>query len=313
MWKSSTDPVSRLIGAACLLAGGASLAAAPVTEPAPADTRARIEKLEQALDNKGLLQMLNQVQALETELQRLRGEVEVQSHAMEDLRKRQRDLYNDLDARLQRLETAGAPVSDDSSGDGEAPLETLTPIETDEAPAAPAQQPDSSLSVELVGPQPPPAAPAEVPETEGIQPEAPAPGADPVRARAAYQDAFKLLKQSLYEQAIKSFQQFLAVYPDSEYSDNAQYWLGEAFFVTRDFKSAIDEYHKVVTLYPESQKLTEALLKMAYSHEELGEIDEARRQLEDLKQRYPGTTAARLADERLRKINSSPRAESPAQ
>ena len=54
--------------------------------------------------------------------------------------------------------------------------------------------------------------------------------------------------------------------------------------------------------YPESQKLTHALLKVGYSYHELGKIPEAKASLEDLKLRYPGTTAARLADERLQRI-----------
>ncbi|MBI2970470.1 MAG: tetratricopeptide repeat protein, partial [Gammaproteobacteria bacterium] len=64
--------------------------------------------------------------------------------------------------------------------------------------------------------------------------------------------------------------------------------------------------------YPDSQKLTDALLKVGYSFHELGRIDEAKQQLEDLKQRFPGTTAARLAEERLRKINASSMPEAAA-
>jgi tol-pal system protein YbgF len=122
---------------------------------------------------------------------------------------------------------------------------------------------------------------------------------DPVAARADYQQAFNLLKQSLYEQAIKAFREFLAEHPASEYADDAQYWLGEAHYVTREFEPALVEYRALAATYPDSPKLTQALLKIGYTLQELGRIDEARAALQDLAQRYPGTSSARLAEERL--------------
>ena len=127
---------------------------------------------------------------------------------------------------------------------------------------------------------------------------------------AEYQQAFKLLKQSLYDQAIKAFQAFLTAHPSSQYSDNAQYWLAEAYYVTRQFEPALAEYTRLVNNYPKSQKLTHAMLKIGYAQQELGNIDAAKKTLQDLVQRYPGTTAARLAEERLIKINAA--AQKPA-
>ncbi len=115
-----------------------------------------------------------------------------------------------------------------------------------------------------------------------------------------------MLKQAQYDQAIKAFNQFLANHPDSQYADNAQYWVGEATYVMQDYETAITEYEKLLTKYPDSQKTTHALLKIAYSLNELGQLDEAQRRLEDLKQRYPGTTAGRLAEEKLKQIRLTP-------
>jgi TolA-binding protein len=72
--------------------------------------------------------------------------------------------------------------------------------------------------------------------------------------------------------------------------------------VRRHFEPAIIEYEKLIQNYPKSQKLTHALLKIGYSYHELGQIDKAKATLEDLKNRYPDTTAARLAEERLQRI-----------
>jgi TolA-binding protein len=62
------------------------------------------------------------------------------------------------------------------------------------------------------------------------------------------------------------------------------------------------EYQKLVANYPDSQKLTHSMLKIGYTYYELGQMDQARTVLEDLKTRYPGTTAARLAEERLQRM-----------
>jgi len=127
-------------------------------------------------------------------------------------------------------------------------------------------------------------------------------GANPDLVRADYDQAFSLLKAAQYEQAIVAFRSFLAKYPRAQYSDNAQYWLGESFYVLRQFENAIAEYEKLTNNYPESQKYTHALLKIGYSYQELGLINEARQYLDMLIRQYPDTTASRLAQARLQQI-----------
>src|ERR1700733_1502860 len=56
--------------------------------------------------------------------------------------------------------------------------------------------------------------------------------------KASYQAAFTLLKDGQYDRAIAAFQKFLAGYPDSSLADNAQYWLGEAFYVNKSYTEA---------------------------------------------------------------------------
>jgi tol-pal system protein YbgF len=129
---------------------------------------------------------------------------------------------------------------------------------------------------------------------------------DSPESEKAYGDAFNLLKSGEYEPAINALRAFLAQYPASQYVDNAQYWLGESFFVMRQFEGAIAEYQRLTQLYPDSQKYSHALLKIGYSYHELGQADLARATLEDLKERFPGSTAARLADERIQRIRLEP-------
>ena len=126
-------------------------------------------------------------------------------------------------------------------------------------------------------------------------------------SEAAYREAFGLLKAGQYEQSIKGFSAYLQQYPNGQYADNAQFWVGEAYYVLHKYEPAIAQYQKLISNYPDSQKQAHARLKIAYSFDELGRSDQAVQMLVQLKQNYPDSSAARLADERLQRI----RAKSP--
>jgi tol-pal system protein YbgF len=296
-----------------------------LAQSADADVMQRLDRLERLLQSQGLLDMLQQIETAQRELSSLQGEIEFQNHTLEQLKKRQRDLYTDIDQRLQSLERGGmtdnAVVTDlimmENLDDNSPPLQTLEPIGNDISATMASQQSDSSLSVEVIEtsnvttPLEPvteqqlsinsPSANT-LEEDNTLAPTEIITELDPVQIRAQYQQAFKLLKQSHYEQAIKAFREFLVNNPQSEYSDNAQYWLGEAFYVTRQFEHALEEYNKLLENYPDSKKLTHSLLKIGFCYHEMNQVDEALSRLTKLKQQHPGTTAARLAEERLKKI-----------
>lgn len=71
---------------------------------------ARINQLENALKAQSLLEVLNQVEALQAEMRTLRGQQEVLANSIDTATRRQRDMYIDLDSRLKRLETT-APAA----------------------------------------------------------------------------------------------------------------------------------------------------------------------------------------------------------
>lgn len=122
--------------------------------------------------------------------------------------------------------------------------------------------------------------------------------------RANYQGAFDLLKDGKYPEAIRGFTQFLKVFPDSTLADNAQYWLGEAHYVTKQYSEAMANFHKVLDAYPNSRKTPDALLKVGYCAYELKNWPEARQALGQVVQRFGETTAARLANQRLAKMDA---------
>jgi tol-pal system protein YbgF len=125
--------------------------------------------------------------------------------------------------------------------------------------------------------------------------------------RANYQAAFDLLKDGKYPEAISGFKQFLATFPDSALADNAQYWLGEAHYVTKAFPDALRDFRVVLEKYPDSRKIPDALLKIGYCNYELKNYPEARSALGQVVQRFGDTTAARLASQRLAKMDAEGR------
>ena len=125
--------------------------------------------------------------------------------------------------------------------------------------------------------------------------------------RANYQAAFDLLKDGKYPEATGAFKQFLSTFPDSALADNAWYWLGESHDVTRQYGDALKSFRTVVDKYPASRKMPDALLKIGYCNYELKNFPEARTALSQVVQQYADTTAARLASQRLAKMEGEGR------
>jgi tol-pal system protein YbgF len=121
----------------------------------------------------------------------------------------------------------------------------------------------------------------------------------PVADQTAYNQAFDVLKGGKYADAIIAFRQFLQSYPQSSLADNAQYWLGESYYVTRDFQNAAAAFQTVLDRWPDSRKAPDALLKLGYTQAELGRTAQARSTLASVSTRYPGSDAANLASARV--------------
>lgn len=117
-----------------------------------------------------------------------------------------------------------------------------------------------------------------------------------------YDTAFSLMKQGQYDRAAKGFRDFLANYPQSGLRDNARYWLGEAYYVKRDFRKALVEFTRLMSDQPTNPKAPDAMLKIGYSYYELGEWARARENLNQVIARYPGQPAAKSAEQRLAKM-----------
>jgi tol-pal system protein YbgF len=252
----------------------------------------RIVALEEQLKNQGLVDLFNQVEMLKADTARLRGQFEVLAHEQSETQKRQRDLYVDLDTRLRKLE-AGA-TAPPAATPGMAP--GAMPAGTPGMAPTPGMTPTPGMA-------PAPTAPA-----AGALPPPPAAGARPGPAptpvggtdeQRAYDGALDLFKSGNYGGAIGAFAAFSKAYPRSPLVPSAQYWIGNAYFAQRNFRSAIATQRQLVATYPDSQKVPDALLNIGTSQFELGDAAGAKRTLEDLVRKYPQTDAAAKAKQRL--------------
>ena len=258
----------------------------PVYEPVTSNINERLEKIESQLNNNAILEMYESLESLKKEIATLRGEIEVQANIIDQLKQKQRDLYTDLDRRLERFGTNGSDMNSQSD---------LQVLDINADSEQPINESDVSNEEMLV-----------IETTSDIGNEGKTDSEekliDPGNADKYYRDAFKLLKESQYEQALVAFKNFLKDYPNNSLSNNAQYWIGEANYVMQNYEIAINEYQALLNTYPNSQKTSHALLKIGYSYVELGNIAEAKKTLKEVIRQYPDTTASKLATERLRKI-----------
>lgn len=163
---------------------------------------------------------------------------------------------------------------------------------------------------ERAGSSRPPALPAPVAgASDGAPATAPASGSPPATGAPAastgptpsqlFDLATRDLTEGRYPLALQGYREFLARYPETELADNAQYGIGECFFAQAAFDSAAVEYARVGERWPQGDRAPAALYKLALSQERLGRTAESRKTFEELVQRFPASSEAGLARDRI--------------
>jgi tol-pal system protein YbgF len=118
-------------------------------------------------------------------------------------------------------------------------------------------------------------------------------------AESEYRAAVSLVRSGAYPAAIAAFREFLLRHATHDYADNAQYWLGEAFYAQRQYEQALLELRRVLELYPQGNKVPDALLKVGYCHLAMGDQGKSNAVLHELIRLYPKTEPAALAAKKL--------------
>jgi len=252
----------------------------------------------QAVTPDELFEVLQRIESLENEVRYLRGENEQLRFDMEDIKNTQKKTFIRIDDRMDDLframntrKVSAAPV---------VPLLPTSP--TLPVIAAPVPVVAKATAAAL----PPVKQPELVTLPAGVKKstqvvEKILPGVSAPEKRA-YDLAFASIKTNP-SAAISMFRQFLKQYPTSVLAPNAQYWLGEVMYSSRNYRGAIDEFVAVLQSYGQSAKAPDAAIKLGFSFYEMKNWVYARRSLEDVLRSYPKTQAANLARARLAKMH----------
>ena len=285
--RACAGGIRALLLAAALLAGGLAWSAPPSQPPL----------VQVRPDNQLLVDLLNRVERLEDELRRLRGELELYRHQ-----------HQDLTRRLQTLEksggagdTAEAPTAEEPATESETiPLQPAAPIPP---PATVTSPPPLDLPPgAATQPRVVPSAPTTALATQSSPP--PPSSGTPLtpEEQSAYKAAIDTLREGRYEEAIDQLQGFLARYPFSSLAGDAQYWLGESYYVLREFERAKQAFLSLGIDHPDSRRLADAMLRLGYIYDDTGDKTKAREVLQKLTETYPDSRAAGLARQRLQTL-----------
>jgi len=222
---------------------------------------------------RNMLELLNRLDLIEQEIRQMRGDVEVLTNELSGIKRRQRELYLDMDRRLREVELGA--------------VRALIIPDKDSVPTRPTRRPLK-------------------PSQQASRVDKPASATAPGKSeKIAYRKAFNLLKEGRYAQSISAFEKFMKTYSNSSYADNAQYWLGEANYVSRKYQSALREFKRVLERYPDSPKTGDAMLKLGFTYYELKQYDKSRKMLEQVVKRFPKSTVSRLAQTRLNRMKTA--------
>jgi len=229
-------------------------------------------------NNELLMTLYDQLQALQQEVQSLRGLVEEQAYQLQRLQAEQRDRYIDIDRRLTEM-SPGAVV-------GQAVLPPAGSVPGDTAQTV---VPQATASVPAL------ALPAvSTPVTPGIggaaagNPAPLAPETPPMDEQELYRTALSLLlDQGQYEESVRLFQSYISSYPQGRLLTNALYWQGEALILVSRLPEARDVFMRLLSEFPQDPKAAGAMLKLGVVYQQMGNVDLATQTWREIESRYP--------------------------
>ncbi|MEN6542836.1 tol-pal system protein YbgF [Parvibaculum sp.] len=218
---------------------------------------------------------------IEDQIRTLTGRVEELSHRIDQTSQDLQTFKADVDLRFQDLRQGGGAAAP-AAGQGAAAAPATGPIMNDDTAPAGASAPRQLT---------PPGAAA--PATQAAAaPTAVLPNGTP---QVQYDFAIDLLKRGQFPQARDTLKQFLDEHPKDSLAGNAQYWLGETYYVQGQYKDAADSFLKGYTTYSKSPKAPDSLLKLGMTLNQLGQKDAACATFGQLKEQFPQAAPAIVA------------------
>ena len=233
------------------------------------------------------------ISELEIELRNLTGQLETLGHRIDQSASRLDKLVVDVEFRLTALERKAGlsaapksiPDSTPDSGNSSSPASASQPTSSDGQagrPLAITPKPDETGAAKDLG-QVSSSAVAETGVTaRKLLPDG--------TARQQYDHALSLLRSGDYVAAEKAFLAFLSANPKDSLAANAQYWLGESYYVRTRYADAAQAFLTGVNDHPDGSKYTASMLKLAMSLFGMGEKKDACGTLNELIRKHSDTS-----------------------
>ena len=100
--------------------------------------------------------------------------------------------------------------------------------------------------------------------------------------------------------SLDGFKFLIRAESNHDLADNCQYWIGEVYYSQKDFQRSIKEFEKVFT-FPGTNKSDDAQFKLGLCYVNIGKIDKAKQEFENLLEFYPNSEYYKRSQEYLQK------------
>jgi len=102
-----------------------------------------------------------------------------------------------------------------------------------------------------------------------------------------YKYAYDMLVRENYTEAESSFKAFIGEHPDDPLASNAYYWLGETYYVQKNYQLAAVSFAKGFQRFPKGNKALDQLFKLALTFLSLGKNEDACATFSKLEAEFP--------------------------
>jgi tol-pal system protein YbgF len=230
-----------------------------------------------------------------------RADLERVKRDQQEMRARLADVQVSLDAVNRRLDTVRTELTDKGGGRDSAAMRELQKRVADlEAHTATVVPPPTEGSPGL----PPVEAPTpNIPRTEAANLALAREDRQPPNpANEAYRRALQSYRSGQADQAIQQFREYLRNNSKSDLADNAQFWIGEAYYSKGDYNRSIIELNEVLLKYPQGDQVPGALLALATAFQKSGDPIDAKLILQKLISDHPKSEEANVGRQQLQTL-----------
>ena len=228
------------------------------------DSSVAVRRLATQIDYLNKQNLGEKLEELQNIVQKLTGQLELQAHQIEVLDNQLKEFYQDINRRM----------------DTDSSKEVKNQLDSIEKKSSSKSRDENSIT--------------KVKFDHSIS----AKNSNFLKEQQLYQKAIDFLPDKPRESATK-LREYLKIYPQGSYVANAHYWLGEIKFLQKQFDAAEEEFNLVISKYPKSKRVSDAIFKRAIVYKSQGKSKKAIDEWNRLIKLFPKTSAAQLAKQQL--------------